>query len=1011
MGYSLIANSGIHIAAFSLDINIKDNFSLWFHEWYNTTDGEWILDLAQEINTDSNRYFYKKKVLFENGFLKGTTGNRDIDINALNDEGIKPIMIDDQMQGTGEIFKMSFADRNNTLSMFENHWLPIPYFFKRSEKRFKFGPLNWSRFKLIPIDSKDETIKRYKVLLAFDTRTGEAENKYDECPVFPDQYVTDMKFDVCKQEFLLMDYCSPTKEWEYINNYIFKLAHPELSSVGKIKKGHKLNYVASFFLLINYIAKNDIFPQVKLYKDYDVVVKDVDMVIDIGNSRTTALLVEDNSNFNQLNQLQLIDYTSINDISADPSDITTYQEPFDMRLAFRKVDFGLFGIQGSKQFVYPSFVRLGKEANSLIHKATETNVNQENLSTLSSPKRYLWDVRRSKEEWKFIILDGEQDNHILNIPGLSEHLQSDGQVANNASGGQSYHYSKSSLMTFAFLEMLVQAQTQINSHKYRTDRGDENMLRKVRRIIVTCPTAMSRIERESLVKCADSAVKLLNLFNGSNRKIDIIPQAPSFRDSENRWYFDEATCSQLVYMYGEVGYKYKGSSQEFFNLYGKSDKDEGQPELTIGSLDIGAGTSDLMISKYSYTKGDVTTIIPDPLFYDSFYYAGDEMLNDLVKKVMFFSPNSAFRKMMKDKSETEYRQILRNFFGPDYTGQTISDRNLRRDFNMQYSVPLMYYFLELLSNKAKDCNVWYADVFTESPPNERVRSGFKSFFGFELEDLEWEYNEEYVSDVVTKSLEPLLKKIATIMHSYRCDIVLLSGRPSSLAPIRNIFLKYYSVSPNRLILLNNYFVGHWYPFSNNTGYIANAKTIVAMGALISYYATSLGNLDRFVIDTSKLDQNLTSVVNYIEATREGDPIEYLITPDKSWGELMVSSLPTRLNVRQIGIASYPSRKLYVIDFNSYKISERIRLQHIKNGAPINDSQLLAKTKEITEGLRLRMPFYLTIQRDENDKEKLTITSIRDKDNNDLADNNIEINIQSLSADNNYWLDTGAFEIQ
>ena len=184
-----------------------------------------------------------------------------------------------------------------------------------------------------------------------------------------------------------------------------------------------------------------------------------------------------------------------------------------------------------------------------------------------------------------------------------------------------------------------------------------------------------------------------------------------------------------------------------------------------------------------------------------------------------------------------------------------------------------------------------------------------------------------------------------------------------------------------------------------------------MGALISYYATSLGNLDRFVIDNSKLDENLKSVINYIEASREGEPIEYLITPEKSSGELMVSSLPTRLTVRQIGISSYPSRELYVINFNRFKIAERIRLQAIKDSLPISDAQVSAKVKEITDGLRLRMPFYLTIERDEDNKEKLTISSIRDKDDNDISDNNIEINIQSLGAESRYWLDTGAFEIQ
>lgn len=249
------------------------------------------------------------------------------------------------------------------------------------------------------------------------------------------------------------------------------------------------------------------------------------------------------------------------------------------------------------------------------------------------------------------------------------------------------------------------------------------------------------------------------------------------------------------------------------------------------------------------------------------------------------------------------------------------------------------------------------------------------------------------------------------MYAYNCDIVLLSGRPSSLSPIRNIFLKYYSVSPNRLILLNNYFVGHWYPFSNNTGYIANPKTIVAMGALVGYYATSLGNLNKFIIDKSKLDKKLKSVINYIEASREGQPIEYFITPDKNMGELMVSSLPTTLNIRQLGLDSYPSRKLYVIDFNRYRMSDRVRNKAIQEGNPLTDAQVMAKVKDIIDDLRIRMPFQLSIERDEDDKEKLSITAITDRNGNDLADSNIEINIQSLGADERYWLDTGAFEIQ
>lgn len=92
-----------------------------------------------------------------------------------------------------------------------------------------------------------------------------------------------------------MDYCSEgTEECSYVNEYLRRLVHPEARSVSKIKgEKHKMSYIATYFLLMNYLSRKDLMPVLKLYKDESVVVKDVDMFIDIGNSRTTALLVED----------------------------------------------------------------------------------------------------------------------------------------------------------------------------------------------------------------------------------------------------------------------------------------------------------------------------------------------------------------------------------------------------------------------------------------------------------------------------------------------------------------------------------------------------------------------------------------------------------------------------------------------------------------------------------------------------------------------------------------------
>ena len=60
-------------------------------------------------------------------------------------------------------------------------------------------------------------------------------------------------------------------------------------------------------------------------------------------------------------------------------------------------------------------------------------------------------------------------------------------------------------------------------------------------------------------------------------------------------------------------------------------------------------------------------------------------------------------------------------------------------------------------------------------------------------------------------------------------------------------------------------------------------------------------------------------------------------------------------------------------------------------------------------LRKRAPFKITLSKDVEDNETLTIEGITDKNDNDLSGNNIEVHIQSLGAEGKYWLDDGAFD--
>lgn len=1018
--YSLIANTGVQLLTQRIVIDPNDRFKEWFHEWHDEDDDNEKLNLVYEKTSDNGeKYFFNKVELLKGGYLADPENEPGVDFLSIH--GIKPIMSGETFAPgyTGEIYPVSFDKelplgkqrKLAPLEIFKNQWIPVPYFAKSGRR---FEPLNWARMIMVPVKTEKGKLI-YDIVLAFDTRTSTTREKYSECPVFDSP--KEMDFALCVNDGLLVDYCLPGKPYSYIDERLFHIAHPTVKDIKQLYSlpKQKLGYAAAYIYIMSYFSKNKLLPKIKLYKDEGNYI-DVDMVVDIGNSRTTALLLEDpyNAKFNKVRPLSLTNFTNLIRVDNDGKvSINSSNEPFDMRLAFRKVKFGDFGPDNSRQFVHPSFVRLGIEAMDLLRKATRRSGNETVLSTFSSPKRYLWDGRPNPEEWKFLVLPGENEkDHVFELQGVSDWLKSDGKFSADGVRGLSHHYSPRSLMTLAFLEMFAQAKVQINSFAHRTEFNDMDHRRRLKRIVVTCPTAMSKLEREALVNCARDAVKILYAYAGKREegdKIEVVP-TPVVRDEELRWYYDEATCSQLVYIFGEVGYKYKGNAREFFSLYGKIDEGDTKPSLTVGSLDIGAGTSDLMISKYTYSDEGITTIIPDPLFYDSFYFAGDDMLKDMILNIMLQNPDSSFRQTLKNMGDREYYQLMSDFFGRDNNQHTYADKMLRKDFNIQYSVPLMSYFLELIKNGEHDKTVTYDEVFGSAPPNESVIEGFKQRTGIDIRKISWNFNNAEVSSVIEKAMEPMLKKIATMMYSYACDIVILSGRPASLPVIKEIFLKFYAVTADRLIVLNNYYVGKWYPFSKNTGYITNPKTIVAIGGIIGHYGAKLSNLPNFSIDLTKLDQGLKSTVRYLESSLEGNHAEVFLTPDKHTGEFRMNNRQWRLNVRRENIPTYPSRALYVIDFDHHKIANRlIEARRVMKLPPYSEMELKEAVREEIDGLMKKMPFRVTLSREADNYENLIIDSVIDRTGeNEVSPNNLEVHIQSLGADERYWLDTGEF---
>jgi hypothetical protein len=1026
---NLIANTGIQLFTIPLEIDLNNNFKMYFHQWLDSQDSQIKLEIAHFFSEEE--IWLKKYALSELGYAiqkndfkitdswEAIKNDDEFDENSI-------IKIDTEDPKDSGCFQIGIGKMN--WDKFENIWFPMPFFLLNG-KQSEFGPTNWCRFKLIPTEINGNR-RKYDLLIAFDTYSSfEDENFEDEdlneTPVFTNIAEKSKEFTLCNNEFKLIAYCSEAYNCDWVDKYVLKQFH-NLENINDFKgSNQKLNYLTQYIYLIRLIEQSNVLPKITLFSNQNVAYQNVDLVVDIGNSRTCAILY-DNGDFTKSSPLELQDYTT----PIFEGKINKHKDSFDMRLAFREADLGGdFGLINSRQFVYPSMIRLGKEANDLIHKSVNLNTGAEKTTTFSSPKRFLWDTKTQKQEWEFVQLEGENSKPIY-IHGISEQLNSDGTINIEGQGGILTKYSRKALMTFAFLEILAQAKMQINSYDQRKHWGNESTPRKIGRILVTCPTSMSRIEQVALRKCAEDAAIILDRFfektysksieeNEIRRKLQIIPSAKKISAKEERteWIYDEATAAQFVFLYAEIKERYKKNVKDYFEFYGKlrSDLDSyNKKSLTIGSVDIGAGTTDVMIATYKYEdSAGQCSLTPIPLFWETFYKAGDDLLKSLIQSLVIDGKYSPIENKIRKNGKNPV-ELLQPFFGTD-VGVSSRNRQLRSDFNLQISIPIVSYFLDLLKeNKEESKILSFSDIFSQNQPTQAVLNHFKNHFGFEFESLQWPYERKTISALVEKTFETLIGKISSLFSHYSCDIVLLSGRPTSLKPLTNLFLKHYAISPNRLKSMNDYRVGRWYPedkrypFIDGNGKFLNPKSIITTGAMIGQIAEN-GGLNGFSLNLSELKKLLLPTTNYFGKLSENlEFTETIISIETNRAVLEITSLPFRIGVRQLNVSAYPSRPFYILEYNEYKIEDRVR-GRFDEMVDINTVQQEINREK--DKIRSAMPLKITIERDINeDIEVLKLEEITDKDGNSVNKNFIILQVQSMSEIENFWLDSGLFSL-
>lgn len=1043
----LIANSGIHFISREIELNPSEPLILGSgkalkYSFCETTDfleGTKVFDLLYFNDADQKYIPLEELRADKEAVLFRSNGREELDETGLimmqPDHSTTLFTTygqqDEEVYNINSLLSFRVKDPNDGRSMMSafylllDKWLPMPFFRKEVDGITSGVPMGWCRMKMMELgEGTRKGFYRYRLVWAFDTEM--ADDELSALRPFIDGAGSEV-FGMCNKVDLLMDFLSSSEDFHAFSDYIASLMGIDL------EKDDSRKYKAYFIYFVNYIRLAGAAPEVTLHNNPDNDIA-VDLVLDIGNSRTCGILFEEGE-FTKGKMLDLRDLSR--------PWIQYENKTFDMRVVFRKADFGNDIVLDEEMFKWRSFVRIGEEARRLVYRSLEEEGLSEKTTNYSSPKRYIWDVKPYDGQWENLTTKDDPYNVRLSndiyVPRMTELFDEEGNyVAEGVNDllnltESKHHYSRSSLMTFAFIEIFQHAITQINSITYREKWGDVDRRRFIRNVIITCPTAMPLKEQIKLRQCAEDGFDAIKQCTPDLRVPVITPSTTAlkitdpFANPDTRvWSYDEATCCQLVYLYAEIAERYSGEIHKFFELKGhvrpelKEEGYEGNA-LTIGTIDIGAGTTDIMVCSYECEGQGRSRLTPTPLFWDSFYLAGDDILRNLIQNMVIEGreheqadmgnissaliarikamddeqllqlpclDNIVYRNMVsnicstidheeKDAQKTAFASnLIHDFFGTDSSMMGYRERRCRTDFNTQISVPIAQRMMELLRLHRPSRLYTFDELFPDIKPADYLLDFFEHHFGFRFEELNWRYDPVEVASIVKATMEPLMKQLALVLYTQHCDIIVLSGRPTSLDAITELFIKYVPTAPDRLIRLNEYRVGSFFPTADGRGYFYDQKAMVAVGAMIGYHAAN-GNLHGLVIDFTKMINKMHSTANYIGEynARRRQVTQTLLSPTTSSATLHASVFPVFIGCRQFDSSIYQARPLYAIYNHGASHSMDITLSRI-----FHDS-----------------------------RETITIDEAMDSEyRNRKAD--LELVQQSLVDDGKYWLDKGEFEL-
>ncbi|MCY4304351.1 MAG: virulence factor SrfB [Aestuariivita sp.] len=957
---------------------------------------------------------------------------------------------------------------DNAIEPFLEKWVPVPVLRLKGQRGvngrelYDPGPSTWARMRIVEVHRMNtDTEHTHRVQLALDTALlqRQTEGLYVSPEISDAENLREFRFVTESEDmrwFLrrlevdsegnALDPQRWTSDWL---KEIF-ISYKRGSRPGKRFNEEDLPYqfehwarYLSYLKIIEHAVSPPRLRLMNTVSERDAVTPvNVDLVLDVGNSRTCGILIE-----------QFPDETRVDLSRSFPLEIRDLGQPellysglFPSRVEFTDLKLGddRFANRSGRRnaFLWPSFVRIGSEAIRLVQgeEGTETS------SGLSSPKRYLWDCTSVQQDWRFhnhtdmnnlpksvrasMRYLNEAGDHIEQVEQEEQdRLRPRGETSHNPAIRP--RFSRSSLFGFMMAEIIAHALVQINDPASRSRRAQSDLPRRLNRIILSLPTATPIKEQAIIRSRTQGALKLIWKQLGLTQCRKPYSEPPKILVD-----WDEASCTQLVYLYSELTQKFDGRIDTFLNLKGQprlNDEGKNEPTLRLACIDIGGGTTDLMIT--SYQGEDNKVLHPKQIFREGFRVAGDDLIHRVISMIII----PGIQESIEAAGGNYVAERLRELFGGNIGGQDQKTVQQRRQFAQRVLIPLAEHALaycetceefekfELAAGhilglstvkEAKSDDVEKkADLnnaFTSQDVNQKpfgvdtleyLENAAKALgaHSWNITDTIITTSREEIDAISREVFQRALSNMCEIIDYLSVDVVLLTGRPSRLPAIRSIIEEMLVVPPHRLISMHKYRTGRWYPFRDPvTQRIGDPKSTVAVGGMLITLSESY--IPNFKVTTDAFQ--MRSTVRYVgEMDINGQiPNSRLLFSDvnldskSSTNENATIKMfsPVFIGSRQLPLERWTTTPLFRLDFVDPSAQTRplpLKVELRKSEFDDSDSESSVE--------RLRQ---------ESMREGFEIEQIEDGEGGTVKKSEIALRLHTLGFEDEYWIDTGVFQV-